>query len=107
MTPDSDTGTATKESRAPTLQQRAAALWSRVGRTVLAVGACLLLLAGGYFAWQAWFADDDASAAVVTAVAVRGNLEDTVTATGTLQPKEFVDVGTQVSGQVKELHVDV
>lgn len=37
----------------------------------------------------------------------RGNLEDTVTATGTLQPKEFVDVGTQVSGQLKKLLVDI
>ena len=34
-------------------------------------------------------------------------LEDTVTATGTLQPKEFVDVGTQVSGQLKKLLVAV
>ena len=46
-------------------------------------------------------------AALVTAVAQRGNLEDTVTATGTLQPKDFVDVGTQVSGQLKKLLVDV
>src|SRR4029079_13275029 len=36
-----------------------------------------------------------------------GDLEDAVTATGTLQPKNFVDVGTQVSGQVKKLLVDV
>jgi macrolide-specific efflux system membrane fusion protein len=37
----------------------------------------------------------------------RGNLEDTVTATGTLQPKDFVDVGTQVSGQLKKLLVEI
>ena len=30
-----------------------------------------------------------------------------MTATGTLQPKDFVDVGTQVSGQVKKLLVDI
>jgi macrolide-specific efflux system membrane fusion protein len=40
-------------------------------------------------------------------VAQRGDLEDTVTATGTLQPKDFVDVGTQVSGQLKKLLVEV
>jgi len=40
-------------------------------------------------------------------VVTRGNLEDTVTATGTLQPKDFVDVGTQVSGQLKKLLVDI
>jgi macrolide-specific efflux system membrane fusion protein len=107
MTPESDTTATVRQPPAPTLQQRAAALWSRVGRYVLAVGACLLLFAGGYYAWQTWFAEDDASASIVTAVATRGNLEDTVTATGTLQPKDFVDVGTQVSGQVKALHVEI
>jgi membrane fusion protein, macrolide-specific efflux system len=37
----------------------------------------------------------------------RGDLVDTVSATGTLQPRDFVDVGTQVSGQVKKLHVSI
>jgi macrolide-specific efflux system membrane fusion protein len=54
-----------------------------------------------------WFADDRAGGGVLTALATRGNLEDTVTATGTLQPKDFVDVGTQVSGQVKKLLVEI
>jgi macrolide-specific efflux system membrane fusion protein len=80
--------------------------WPRSVRITLALAALALLVIGGYFAWQAWFAGDD-DEAVITAVAQRGNLEDTVTATGTLQPKEFVDVGTQVSGQLKRLHVEV
>jgi macrolide-specific efflux system membrane fusion protein len=79
---------------------------TRMGRPALILAACALL-AGGYFAWQTWFAQDASAAALVTAVATRGNLEDTVTATGTLQPKEFVDVGTQVSGQLKKLLVDI
>ena len=37
----------------------------------------------------------------------RGDLEDAITATGTLQPRDFVDVGTQVSGQLKVLRVAV
>lgn len=37
----------------------------------------------------------------------RGDLERTVTAVGTLQPKEYVDVGTQVSGQLLKVHVEV
>jgi macrolide-specific efflux system membrane fusion protein len=37
----------------------------------------------------------------------RGDLEDTVTATGILQPRDYVDVGTQVSGQLKKLHVEI
>ena len=43
----------------------------------------------------------------LTAVVQRGDLEDTVTATGTLQPRDYVDVGTQVSGQLKKLHVEI
>lgn len=36
-----------------------------------------------------------------------GSVDETVTAQGKLEPKEYVDVGTQVSGQLKTLHVDV
>jgi len=79
----------------------------KFGRPAIVLAACALLVAGGYYGWHAWSAQDDASADVVTAAAVRGNLEDTVTATGTLQPKDFVDVGTQVSGQLKKLLVDI
>lgn len=34
----------------------------------------------------------------------RGSLEEVVTALGKLEPKEYVDVGTQVSGQLRTLH---
>ena len=81
----------------------------KFGRPALIAAACALLAAGGYYGWRAWSGGQDARAGTgrLTAVARRGNLEDTVTATGTLQPKEFVDVGTQVSGQLKKLHVEV
>jgi membrane fusion protein, macrolide-specific efflux system len=88
-------------------QQRAQARWSRFGRYALALVACVLLAAGGTYAWRAWFGQGTANVALLTAVAQRGNLEDSITATGTLQPKDFVDVGTQVSGQLKKLHVEV
>ena len=80
---------------------------SRLGRPALILAACAVLAGGGYYAWQTWFAQDSSPNPVLTAVVTRGNLEDTVTATGTLQPKEFVDVGTQVSGQLKKLHVEI
>jgi len=73
----------------------------------LVVAAGIALPAGGYFAWGTWFAADDPADKLLSAAATRGNLEDTVTATGTLQPKEFVDVGTQVSGQIRKLHVAI
>jgi macrolide-specific efflux system membrane fusion protein len=37
----------------------------------------------------------------------RTDLEETVSATGTLQPRDYVDVGTQVSGQLKVVHVEI
>jgi len=76
-------------------------------RRALVLAACVVLAVGGYFAWQSWSARKTATATLLTAEARRGNLEDTITATGTLQPKDFVDVGTQVSGQVKRLHVEI
>jgi macrolide-specific efflux system membrane fusion protein len=80
---------------------------SRFRRPALVLAACAVLAGGGYYAWQTWFANDGSANSLLTAVVTRGNLEDTVTATGTLQPKDFVDVGTQVSGQLKTLLVDI
>ena len=37
----------------------------------------------------------------------RGNIEQTVTVTGTLKPVETVDVGSQLSGQISKLYVDL
>ena len=44
---------------------------------------------------------------MATAPVVRGDIEDSVSALGSVQPLEFVDVGTQVSGQLKQLFVAV
>ena len=107
MTPDTETPVAVKDRLPSGAPQRARARWRRFGRHALVVAACALLAAGGYYAWRTWFGQDTAGVGLITAVAQRGNLEDTVTATGTLQPKDFVDVGTQVSGQLKKLLVDV
>lgn len=37
----------------------------------------------------------------------RGGVAETVTAQGQLEPREYVDVGAQVSGQLKALHVEI
>lgn len=42
------------------------------------------------------------------AVAIeKGNLENVVTAQGKLEPRDYVDVGAQVSGQLKKVHVEI
>jgi macrolide-specific efflux system membrane fusion protein len=79
---------------------------ARIRRIGFAAAAGALLALGLYFGWRT-FAHGTTRATLLTAPATRGDLEDTVTATGTLQPKEYVDVGTQVSGQLKRLLVDV
>ncbi len=102
-----DVKTPVSEKNADPAGPRGRARVERVARWGLILAACALLAAGGYYGWQAVFGPDDPADNVITAVAQRGDLEDTVTATGTLQPKEFVDVGTQVSGQLKKLLVEV
>jgi membrane fusion protein, macrolide-specific efflux system len=51
-----------------------------------------------------WWLDHSPQLYEVTPV-VRGDIEATVTAIGTLQPRRYVDVGAQVSGQIVHLHV--
>lgn len=72
----------------------------------LALAATTALLAAGGGAWW-WLGREDAAARWTTAKAVRADIEDTTTALGTLQPLEYVDVGTQVSGQLRRLYVQI
>ncbi|MEY4736429.1 MAG: hypothetical protein RL302_748, partial [Pseudomonadota bacterium] len=66
--------------------------------------AAVLVAAGG--AW--WWSQKSAADAVEyrTAKIERGNLLATVAASGAVNPVALVTVGTQVSGQIKELLVD-
>jgi macrolide-specific efflux system membrane fusion protein len=74
----------------------------------LAAGVLALALAGGgAWAWQAWGNSASKTEQYVFATVQRGDIEDLVGATGALQPRDYVDVGAQVSGQLKKLHVDV
>lgn len=66
-----------------------------------------LAAAAGVYAWQTWLAPNEVPVRPFTETVQRGNIEDIVTATGTLQPRDYVDVGAQVSGQLKKLYVKV
>jgi macrolide-specific efflux system membrane fusion protein len=107
MTSDVETPAGVEDDVSVGKPVRARSRVSRLGRPALILAACAVLVGGGYYVWQTWFAQDGSANSSLTAVVTRGNLEDTVTATGTLQPKDFVDVGTQVSGQLKTLLVDI
>jgi macrolide-specific efflux system membrane fusion protein len=80
---------------------------SRMARTGIALAVAVALGGAGYYGWNAWNGASSAAAQYTTAVVQRGDLEDSVTATGILQPRDYVDVGTQVSGQVRKLYAEV
>jgi HlyD family secretion protein len=67
-------------------------------------GAVLLLLAGGGAWW--WIAGRAPEVVYRTARIERGAIQATVSASGAVNPVSQVVVGTQVSGQIKELYAD-
>lgn len=70
------------------------------------VGLALLLLAVGLYVFYGNFGLGEKTAPQTVQVQ-QGDLVEQVTATGTLQPSGYVDVGAQVSGQLKVLNVEV
>ncbi|MCL2877093.1 MAG: efflux RND transporter periplasmic adaptor subunit [Betaproteobacteria bacterium] len=75
-------------------------------RWILATLVVIVLAAVG---WQAksHLKNDNPLARYQFTAVQRADIEDVVTATGTLQPREYVDVGAQVSGQLQKIHVKV
>lgn len=68
--------------------------------------ALTLIATGGFFLYKN--KSDQRVVSNITLVTVeRGNIENVVTSQGTLEPKEYVDVGAQVSGQLESLHVEI
>ena len=65
-----------------------------------------VLAAGGWGAWLKWGAPPKGEEYIFATIQ-RGDIEDLVSATGSLQPRDYVDVGAQVSGQLKKIHVEV
>lgn len=79
--------------------------WKRP--VLILVGFAVLVGGGAALAWPMLFGRNNPTATYQFATVARGDIEDVVTATGTLQPREYVDVGAQVSGQLKKIHVEV
>ena len=87
------------------LDEPAASAWYR--RPILWAGVALLALAAAG-AWY-WQQQQTAGAAprYVTETVGRGNLTLTVTANGTLQPTRSIAIGSELSGTVLKVNVDV
>jgi membrane fusion protein, macrolide-specific efflux system len=74
------------------------------------IGVITLVIVVGLFgAWAVQAVRSEGKPGPEEAVArvVRGDIEDVVAATGTLQALELVNVGAQVTGEVKALHVGI
>ena len=70
---------------------------------IMAVIMVLIVVSGGLY-WHYSKGADEIQ--YKTAKAVRSDLRSVVQATGTLDAVETVDVGTQISGTVKEIYID-
>jgi HlyD family secretion protein len=72
-------------------------------KTIILVIAAAVLLVVCY---RFFFAGDDKTQQYSFVEISRGNISQTITATGTLQAVTTVDIGTQVSGKIAKLFVD-
>ncbi len=80
----------------------------RVGLLVAGVTlvTVVIFVACGGTGWLLARSEETATA-FIEAKVCRGDIEDLVTAIGSLQPRDYVDVGAQVSGQLRKIHVEV
>jgi len=81
---------------------------NRRARLALRIGLVLLLAGAVWAGWTAWSqrAEEPLEARFVFEEVTVGDITQTVTANGTVNPVGLVNVGTQVSGTVTRLHAD-
>ena len=75
----------------------------RLSRWIL---AAVILIAALWFFFQRNDEETQVNLPLIATVQV-GDIENTISAAGSLKPSLFVDVGAQVSGQLQKLHVEV
>ena len=99
------TDDATETDIATLLAEPAPVAWYR--RPSVWAGVTIILLLGvGIWYWQA-LRTANALPSYTTQVVARGNLTLTVTANGTIQPTRSINIGSELSGTVLKVNVDV
>jgi macrolide-specific efflux system membrane fusion protein len=75
-------------------------------KTLIIIALLIVTTAAGWGLWATLkpAAPENAPA---TTTAATGDIESVVTAQGTLEPKDYVDVGAQVSGKIETMHVEI
>src|SRR3972149_50058 len=67
--------------------------------------AIVVVVAGGATYYK-MYASADSSTGFRTVEVMRGDLISTISATGTVEPEELVDIGAQIVGRIKKLGID-
>lgn len=76
------------------------------GRNLAIASISLMMIGGGAFSFGP-FMQSSTAETLLTQPVVLGSIEETVLANGVLEPARMVNVGAQVSGQLKMLHVQL
>ena len=74
-------------------------------KKIIYIIVALVIVAGGFTMYKS-FGKAKQTVELETAKVVRGGISDEITATGTLEALETVEVGTQVSGVIQKIYVD-
>ena len=80
--------------------------WS-FSRVLIVLVLVAVLMGGAFWVYRHFYAASNNTAEVTTAAVSRGDIDVLVSATGVLEPSNFVDVGAQVSGLLDAIHVRV
>ncbi|MGE0820731.1 MAG: efflux RND transporter periplasmic adaptor subunit [Candidatus Binatia bacterium] len=75
-------------------------------KKVISLIALVGIISGGFY-WFAGAAQKPHEDRFRSVPVIQDTIEEVITAQGKLEPKEYVDVGTQVSGQLKLIHVEI
>ncbi len=75
-------------------------------KIVIRVLLLVCVAAAGYWLWHHFTSTGQTAVAFQTAPVKRGTLAATVSATGTLEPRDVVDVGAQVNGTIMSFGTD-
>jgi len=75
-------------------------------KKIISLVAAVSLVGGGFY-WFAGAAQKPREDRFRPVAVTQSTIEEVITAQGKLEPKEYVDVGSQVSGQLKQIHVEI
>ena len=76
-----------------------------INRNKYALAFCALLLAGGYGGYRYYVSTQTPVETIKTGVVERGNLVETISATGALSAVNNVDISSKITGRIVEVLV--